>query len=253
MRYLLLILIFASCTKSVPVVRESCNFGLTEADFSINKALKKPKHNEPPPPPPNPSYPGQAVIFLDFDGHTVTNTNWNINGPIVCQSSGLGSFQMAEILDKVITLYSTWDVLVTTDSNAYHQASYSRRTRVIFTTSYEWFGNAGGTAFVGSFTWGDTPCFVFTSLLGYSTKYIKEAACHEVGHTIGLYHQSVWSNGVKIQEYNYGGCGSITGCGAAPVMGCAYYQPISLFTIGTNTYGNIQDDKYLISLIIKQR
>ena len=36
------------------------------------------------------SYPSAtAVMFLDFDGHTVNGTSWNTAGPIICAPSGL--------------------------------------------------------------------------------------------------------------------------------------------------------------------
>src|SRR5689334_8965044 len=159
------------------------------------------------------SYPSaSAVIFLDFDGQTVTNTSWNYNGPIVCGASGFNSSQITEIFNRVSEDYRPFNINVTTDSTKYWAAPAARRMRVILTVSYEWYGSAGGVSFVGSFTWGDnTPCFVFTSLLNYNVKYCAEAAAHEAGHTLGLYHQSKYdANCVKLSEYNSGqGSGEI--------------------------------------------
>lgn len=245
MRYLLLLILF-SCTKQKQEPSKiDCDFGLSDSAFQSHKFLRKPKKNDPPPPPP-PTYPGQAVIFLDFDGDTVRNTSWNTSGDIICEPSGLSTEQMTEILNKVSIAYGAWDVSVTTSEVAYNLAS--RKTKLILTTSWEWYGQSGGVAFLGSMLFNNnTPCFVFTSLLGYNTKYIKEASCHEIGHTIGLYHQSIWENGLKISEYNYG-C-----CGFAPIMGVAYYQLESGWITGYNSFGAIQNDTLKISSVIKKR
>ena len=104
-------------------------------------------------------------------------------------------------------------------------------------------------SFINSFTWGDdTPCFVFSALLGYNVKNISEAASHEGGHTLGLYHQSSYdANCVKTSEYNYGqGSGEI---GWAPIMGVGYYKNLTLWHNGPNAYGctNYQSDLSIIT------
>ena len=48
------------------------------------------------------SYPSaSAVLFLDFDGHTVAGTSWNYNGPIECGGSGLNTTQITEVFNRV--------------------------------------------------------------------------------------------------------------------------------------------------------
>ncbi len=191
------------------------------------------------------SYPSAtAVLFLDFDGHTVTNTSWNYAGPIVCAPSGLDNTKITSIFNRVSEDYRPFNINVTTDSTKYLAAPIDRRMRVILTTSWEWYGAAGGVAFISSFTWGDdTPCFVFSGQLGYNVKFISEAAAHEAGHTFGLYHQAHYdANCVKISDYHYGtGTGEI---GWAPIMGVGYYKNFTLWNNGPNPYGcnNIQSD-----------
>src|SRR5262245_30079442 len=118
------------------------------------------------------SYPSaSAVVFLDFDGQTVDNTSWNYNGPICCAPSGLSTADITTAFTRVAEDYRPFNINITTDSTKYFAAPANRRMRVIVTTSWEWYGQAGGVAFIGSFTWGDnTPCFVFSSLLGYNVK-----------------------------------------------------------------------------------
>jgi hypothetical protein len=184
------------------------------------------------------SYPSaQAVIFLDFDGHTVNGTSWNYNGPIVCGASGLSNSQITEVFDRVSEDYRPFNINVTTDSTKFLAAPITKRTRVIVTVSSSWYGAAGGVAFVGSFSWGDnSPCFVFSQLLNYNVKNISESAAHEAGHTLGLYHQSSYDvNCNKLSDYYAGqGSGEI---GWAPIMGVGYYENFTLWNNGPNSYG----------------
>lgn len=196
------------------------------------------------------SYPSaSAVLFLDFDGHTVEGTSWNGNGPIVCNGANLNADQITEIVSRVAEDYRPFNINITTDSTKYWAAPAQQRTRVILTTSSSWFGSAGGVAFTNSFTWGDnTPCFVFTALLKYNAKFVAEAASHEAGHTLGLNHQSSYDAVCnKTTEYNPGvGSGEI---GWAPIMGVGYYRNQTLWHYGSNPYGcnYMQDDLSILA------
>ena len=191
-----------------------------------------------------------AVLFLDFDGHTVSGTSWNTSGPIVAAPSGLSSDQITEIYNRISEDYRPFNINITTDEAKYNAAPATRRMRVLFTTTYAWYGSsAGGVAYTGSFTWGDnTPCFIFTSLLGYNAKYLSEAGAHEAGHTFGLRHQASYdANCNLINPYNYG-----TGSGEtswAPIMGVGYYKNFTTWHNGPNPYGcaNTQQDLSIIT------
>ena len=196
------------------------------------------------------SYPSaSAVIFLDFDGQTVVNTSWNFNGPIFAGASGLTNAQITSVFNRVAEDYRPFNINVTTDSTKYFAAPLTKRMRCIITVTSAWYGNAGGVSFVNSFPWGDnTPCWVFSALLGYNEKYIGEATSHEIGHTLGLYHQSSFDASCnKITDYNSGvGTGEI---GWAPIMGVGYYKNFTLWNLGPNTYGcnSIQSDLAIIT------
>jgi hypothetical protein len=198
------------------------------------------------------SYPAaSAVMFLDFDGHTVNGTSWNYNGPIVCGASGLNNTQITEVFNRVAEDYRPFNINVTTDSVKYLAAPVNRRMRVIVTVSSSWYGSAGGVAFIGSFIWGDdSPCFVFSALLNYNVKNVAEAASHEAGHTLGLYHQSSYNAScVKTADYNAGsGSGEI---GWAPIMGVGYYKNFTLWNNGPNSFGcnNFQSDLDIITSV----
>src|SRR5437868_10875653 len=69
------------------------------------------------------SYPSaSSVIFLDFDGQTVSNTSWNTSGPIVCGASGLNNSDITTIFNRVAEDYRPFNVNVTTDSTKYFAA-----------------------------------------------------------------------------------------------------------------------------------
>jgi hypothetical protein len=190
------------------------------------------------------------TIFLDFDGHTVSGTSWNVNGPFTCAGTTLNSTQITEIFNRVAEDYRPFRVNVTTEESKFNAAPVTKRMRVILTISNSWYGNgAGGVAFVNSFTWGDdTPCFVFTALLNNNVKNISEAAAHEAGHTLGLYHQAVYdANCNYVSDYNQGtGSGEI---GWAPIMGVGYYRNFTIWHNGPNAGGcnQIQNDLDIIT------
>jgi hypothetical protein len=190
----------------------------------------------------------QATIYLDFDGQYVSGTSWNWNGPIDAQPSGFSVDAMTQIFNRVSEDYRIFNINITTDEAVYLAAPARQRTRVIITPTYQWYGAVGGIAFVGSFTFGDnTPCFVFSGLLGNNPKYVAEAASHEAGHTLGLQHQSAYTTSCSKTEYNPGtGTGEISW---APIMGVGYYKNLTTWHYGTNTYGcnYYQDDLAIIS------
>jgi hypothetical protein len=191
-----------------------------------------------------------AVIYLDFDGHYVSGTMWNVYGDFNCNASGLNETQITEVFNRAAEDFRPFNINVTTSQTKYNQAPANRRIRIVVTTSYEWYGSgAGGVAYLNSFTWGDnTPAFVFSSLLGYNIKNIAEAASHEAGHTLGLRHQSSYdANCVKTSDYNWGqGTGEI---GWAPIMGAGYNQNMTLWHNGPNSIScsNIQTDLSIIT------
>jgi hypothetical protein len=190
----------------------------------------------------------RATIFLDFDGQYVTGTSWNWSGPINAQPSGFTVDGMTEIFNRVSEDYRIFNINITTDSTVYATAPAKQRTRVIITPTSSWYGNVGGIAFVGSFTFGDnTPCWVFSNLLATNPKYVAEAVSHEAGHTLGLQHQSAYSTACSKTEYNPG-----TGTGEtswAPIMGVGYYKNLTTWYYGTNTYGcnYYQDDLAIVA------
>jgi len=242
---------------------QSCDFGITEFntikrapvadEFSSMKG--KPSGagggggNGNGKPSGNTSNGNSGVIYLDFDGAYISGTLWNYSGSLA--SANLTTAQVTEIVNRVSNDYSPFNVTVTTDPAVYDAANPYKRTKVIITETWEWYGRVGGVSYIGSMSWGDdTPCFVFSLLLNYNTKQIAEAASHEAGHTLGLYHQATYDASCnKLSEYNYGqGSGEL---GWAPIMGVGYYQNETLWHNGSSGNGcsNIQDDVAIISSV----
>src|SRR5437667_10126578 len=125
----LLILAFVclvACNKSVDIQSnqkrtekpQSCNFGITQfnyvkrtiTDKEISKG--KPIKSSTGSGVTTPS--GSSVIFLDFDGCTVSGTPWNYNGDINCASANLTITEMDEIVNRVSNDYSPFNITVTT-------------------------------------------------------------------------------------------------------------------------------------------
>jgi hypothetical protein len=268
------LLLLASCSKnfteqsstSIKSDKESCSFGLSEFNMlkrpSMNTEVGKGK-----PGGGNgnggggtttggggttPTTTAASVIYLDFNGQYVANTMWNVNGPVTAAPANLTSEEINTIFQRVAADFSPFNVTITTDEAVYNAGNPLKRTRVVITESWEWYGQAGGVSYLNSFTWGDnTPCFVFSSLLGYNVKKIAEACSHEAGHTLGLRHQSVYdANGVKLSEYNWGqGSGEI---GWAPIMGASYGENLTLWHNGPNSISatSLQDDVAKIAAVV---
>jgi hypothetical protein len=200
----------------------------------------------PPPPPPPP--PAAWILFLDFDGQSVSTNYWNSGVPFYCTPSGMSATEITNMLVEVKKDYNSFNVNVTTDSTVYFAAPSTKRQRVIITQYSAWYGNTGGTSYRESWGWGfEVPCFVFSALLNYNQKHIGEAMSHEGGHTAGLYHQTLYdANCNFIAEYNPGGNG------IAPIMGYSYGEPDGKWWIGTSVYGctTYQYDSLIIKNLI---
>ncbi|MEZ0216588.1 MAG: zinc-dependent metalloprotease family protein, partial [Rariglobus sp.] len=207
-----------------------------------------------------------AVVFLDFDGAEVTEPDWNPpdhddnpqTPPVIhAMFSGLNDDQLKEVWQRVAEDYRAFNINVTTDEAVYNSAPVGTRMRCIVTPTLV-VPNAGGVAYLGS--WADAgapdysdnvPCWVFTSQLAYDPKSVAEAISHEIGHTLGLSHDGLKdAGGVTVEDY-YNGHG--TGAtGWAPIMGTAYYQPLSQwsrgeYVSGANVANNTEDDLTIIA------
>lgn len=178
----------------------------------------------------------QATIFLDFDGQYVETSLWNYGAPLVCAPAAMTDDQITQTFNRVAEDYRPFNINITTDSTVFLAAPLTQRMRIIITPT-SWYAGAGGVSYTGSFTWGDdTPAFVFSDRLGNNPKFVAECATHESGHTVGLSHQSTYSNTCTlVATYNTGtGTGEI---GWAPVMGSSYSKNLTGWNNGPTPSG----------------
>ena len=94
------------------------------------------------------------------------------------------------------------------------------------------------------------PALYFQHCWDNNPKRISEAASHETGHTLGLYHQAQYDAYCnKVTDYHAGqGSGEI---GWAPIMGVGYNHNFTLWSNGPNSLGctNYQSDLDIIASI----
>ena len=192
-----------------------------------------------------PGAPG--VIYLDFDGETVTTTAWNNGNTIDAPAARMNATQIEEAWRRVVRDFETFNVTVTTIRSVYDAAPQNRRTHCVITQNDAAAPGAGGVAYTYSFINGEAykVCWVF---IDDHAKYCAEAASHEVGHTFGLVHDGRAATATEGREEYYGGHGSGP-TGWAPIMGVGYYQELSQWSKGEyDRANNPEDDLAMISI-----
>ena len=201
------------------------------------------------------------VIYLDFDGHTVTGTAWNsdgkpasVNVPAYDTDGNRTNWSTAEqnvvkdVWARVADDYAPFDVDVTTQAPAESAitrtdaADQQYGTRVLIDPSswYQTSCGCGGIAYVGVFDRTSQhsvyqPAMVFTKGVGTGAKNIAEAAAHEAGHNVGLSH-----DGTSTEGY-YRGHGAW-----APIMGVGYNKAITQWSKGEYADANNKQDDYAV-------
>jgi hypothetical protein len=212
------------------------------------------------------SKPGsQRTIYLDFNGHDVSNTVWNTNHGLPAGSHPAWTLDgdrttftttereaVQSIWQRVAEDYAPFDVDVTTQDpgaaaltriDAADQVYGTRALISPSTTAASKLcnGGCGGMAYIGVFDTSTSaryqPAWVFPQSLGNDRKNIAEAVSHEVGHTLGLTH-----DGVTGGTSYYGGHATW-----APIMGVGYSRPITQWSEGDyRGANNHQDDLSVI-------
>ena len=192
------------------------------------------------------------VIYLDFGGETASYSGWDrrITTPVFDLDGKPDSFSTQEweairdITRIVGEYYSSFMVNVT---NVYSASTMQKiqngdGTRILIGGNGAWGGGGTGIALLDTFTYSaDIPAFVFSDdVKKFSTYHqkiqtIAASVAHEVGHTLGLKHNSDSTSG----EYSNGIVMFPTASGARaydrwiPMMGGTY-----VFTYTDN--GNVR-------------
>jgi hypothetical protein len=197
------------------------------------------------------------VLFINFSGELVTNTEWNeavgrseIPAVAFSTDSDLSTFSDSEqaaikrIWQRIAEDYAPFDIDVTTE----RPGTWDNRTaHMLITRTTDANGDAnpystsGGVAYVnvfGSRSYATyRPAWVYHNNLGNSESYMAEAASHEIGHNMGLSHDGKTDG----TEY-YGGHGS-GDISWAPLMGTGYNRNVSQWSKGEYYLANnTQDD-----------
>lgn len=186
-------------------------------------------------PPALQSRPGAAaVIYLDFDGETVSGTNWAGGGTINALPAGLSDAQITIAWEIMAEDFSPFDINVVTDRAIFDATPKDHRMMCIFTPTDDAQPGSGGVAYLNSFTWNnDDPAWVYNISNG---KQAGDTGSHEIGHTMGLDH-----DGRGTTEY-YSGHGSW-----APIMGFSLNKAIAQWSLGEySNASNMQNDLQII-------
>lgn len=253
----------------------ACNLGnqAWKKAFESSQAVTAPAANAEPlvaqasvpisSPPARSSRPGaESVIYLDFNGHTVTGTAWNTSlgrTSIQCVPFDLDgdptTFSDAEqaaiieVWERVAEDYKAFNINVTTVEPTTFN---SKTTRALITKNKDATGannpssTVGGVAYVDVFGRSDyatvySPAFIYFNNVGNVARSIAEALSHELGHNLGLSH-----DGTKSAGY-YSGHG--TGENSwGPIMGASYGRNFTQWSKGEYyNSNNPQDDLAIIS------
>ncbi|WP_052808100.1 PKD domain-containing protein [Methyloterricola oryzae] len=197
------------------------------------------------------------IIYLDFNGQTVTGTGWNnsyslptISAPAFDTGGNASVFDDAEltriqnIWSRVAEDYAPFDIDVTTEepsADALDRSSSSDQaygTRAIITKRLLPC-SCGGIAYVGIFDYTTSyykPAWIFYDMLGGGDeKFVAEAISHEVGHNLGLNHDG----GTGTGYYQGHGAGAT---GWAPIMGVGYYRELVQWSQGEYPGANNHED-----------
>lgn len=220
-------------------------------------------------PPIHHSKPGSTnVIYLDFNGHTITGTSWNsdtggaatyIGKPFDTDgdSTTFSDAEQAiitEVWQRVSEDYAPFDVDVTTEE----PTTFTNTTaHALITPQLDANGIAmpsssgGGVAYTGVFGDSDyatmsSPAFTYSDNVNNSADGIADATSHEVGHNLGLSH-----DGQSEDYYDGHGTGETSW---GPIMGSPYDQNVNQWSKGEYFNStNPQDDFAIISAKIPYR
>ena len=184
----------------------------------------------------NSSLDSDFVIYLDFDGETVTDPRWteyNLDDEgnpqdIVADATAYSAAEIERIWTIVAEDFRGFNVNVTTDRALYDAAAIGKRHMNIFTPT-NFFGS-GGMAFLESFFDGtDSPSWTWNEgvIIGGLT------ASHETGHAFGLNHDGR----ITPSEEYYSG-----NAAWGPIMGAPFNSRATQWSKGEYPSANNQED-----------
>lgn len=187
----------------------------------------------------------RGVIYVDFDGESVTDPVWNGGRTINAAPSSLSSDQIVQALNNAAQDWAPFDVTFTTDAALYAATPVGSRMHAVVTPTDSAAPGSGGVAYVDSWSGAgrgfrsDVVCWIFNQ----TVKHVAESLSHEVGHTVGLNHDGQ----VGGSEYYSGhGGGLSTPTSWAPIMGAGYSKSLVQWSKGEYSNANNKEDDLAI-------
>lgn len=187
------------------------------------------------------------VIFVDFNGYSVDGSLWDVPD-FTAAPSLLSLKDQREVMDSISSHFKIFKgIVITTDELLYFTFPTNKRIRAVATTSRLRDYKVGISILNSVSFQKDIPCFVFTSDLNLHPPLVAIALSHEIGHTLGLKHQSLWnSNCNREVEFNSGDDVSL------PIMGYYYGSKKATWWVGSTSAScsDIQNDSVVIAKAI---
>ena len=189
-------------------------------------------------PAPFQSRPGApTVIYCDFDGEVVNQSDWS-DSTINAAASGFSDADIATILEIVAEDYAPFDVNVTNVRSVFDNTASNQRVMCISTPTDTAEPGSGGVAYLDSFV-DDLVCWNFNLTDPWTA---ADTISHETGHTFNLEHDGDSNN-----EY-YSGHAADGGEFWGPIMGAAFDATITQWSKGAYYQAsNTEDDLALIT------
>ncbi|WP_158279739.1 hypothetical protein [Coraliomargarita sinensis] len=183
------------------------------------------------------------VLYLDFDGETVTDDFWNISTAQEVMAVGPAprnndNAWVTNVFNRVVEDFAPFNITVTTERDVFDAADPEQRLQVIITpddlvSQAFGFNSSGGWAYTNSYATNLTRIVWVYNLSEYTC---ATTISHEAGHAFGLSHDYALGDS---DEYYPGHNGSYTP-GWGTIMG-APFQDFLLDEVDQWSRGEFED------------